>query len=169
MQTSKLLASRASNYRLKSITSPSNHKSPFGWRDFRKDGKNGRKKWRENYFCGCLVREMREWNIGGVRFAFSPGPPKTNLSNLERKWERKEGLYCKGQFCPLFTLEVSSSSSSSFLFFFHLCQPKSTWANYQHFFLFTNVLHNSFGIFFLIFILTNLINHIIYIYIYTHK
>ena len=117
MQTSKLLASRASNYRLKSITSPSNHKSPFGWRDFRKDGKNGRKKWRENYFCGCLVREMREWNIGGVWFAFSPGPPKTNLSNLERKWERKEGLYCKGQFCPLFTLEVSSSSSSSFLFF----------------------------------------------------
>ena len=100
MQTSKLLASRASNYRLKSITSPSNHKGPFGWRDFRKDGKNGRKKWRENYFCGCLVREMREWNIGGVRL-LSPQAHQKPISPIWRENGReKRGFIAKDNFAP---------------------------------------------------------------------
>ena len=149
MQTSKLLASRASNYRLKSITSPSNHKGPFGWRDFRKDGKNGRKKWRENYFYGCLVREMREWNIGGVRL-LSPQAHQKPISPIWRENGReKRGFIAKDNFAPFshwkFLLLLLLLLS---FFFFHLCQPKSTWANYQRFFLFTNVLHNSFGIFF---------------------
>ena len=157
MQTSKLLASRASNYRLKSITSPSNHKSPFGWRDFRKDGKNGRKKWRENYFCGCLVREMREWNIGGVRL-LSPQAHQKPISPIWRENGReKRGFIAKDNFAPFSHWKFLLLLLLLLSFFFHLCQPKSTWANYQHFFLFTNVLHNSFGIFFLIFILTNLI------------
>ena len=100
MQTSKLLASRASNYRLKSITSPSNHKGPFGWRDFRKDGKNGRKKWRENYFCGCVVREMREWNIGGVRL-LSPQAHQKPISPIWRENGReKRGFIAKDNFAP---------------------------------------------------------------------
>ena len=100
MQTSKLLASRASNYRLKSITSPSNHKGPFGWRDFRKDGKNGRKKWRENYFYGCLVREMREWNIGGVRL-LSPQAHQKPISPIWRENGReKRGFIAKDNFAP---------------------------------------------------------------------
>ena len=100
MQTSKLLASRASNYRLKSITSPSNHKGPFGWRDFRKDGKNGRKKWRENYFYGCLVREMREWNIGGVRL-LSPQAHQKPISLIWRENGReKRGFIAKDNFAP---------------------------------------------------------------------
>ena len=100
MQTSKLLASRASNYRLKSITSPSNHKSPFGWRDFRKDGKNGRKKWRENYFCGCLVREMREWNIGEVRL-LAPQAHQKPISPIWRENGReKRGFIAKDNFAP---------------------------------------------------------------------
>lgn len=44
-------------------------------------------------------REERMENWWGL-VAFSPGPPKTNLSNLERKQERKEGFITKDNFAP---------------------------------------------------------------------
>ena len=117
MQTSKLLASRASNYRLKSITSPSNHKGPFGWRDFRKDGKNGRKKWRENYFYGCLVREMREWNIGGVRL-LSPQAHQKPISPIWRENGReKRGFIAKDNFAPFSHWKFLLLLLLSFFFF----------------------------------------------------
>ena len=36
---------------------------------------------RENYFCGCLVGEMKGEKIGGTYGVFSMGPPKIHPPN----------------------------------------------------------------------------------------
>ena len=113
VQTSKLLASRATNYRLKSITSPSNHKGPFGWRDFRKDGKNGRK----SYFCGCLVRKRRGWNIGGARL-LSPQAHQKPISPIWRENGREKKALLQRTILPPFHIEFHFQPTFLFFFFF---------------------------------------------------
>ena len=69
----------------------------FGWVDFREDEKKKKKKvesMRENKWEGCLVEKGRGREKWWGPAVFSLGPPKFNLSKMERKCKRKGGRVC---------------------------------------------------------------------------
>ena len=129
-----------------SLSLSSSHLKPkdmFAWVDFIGYGKKWREKWRENDSFVCLVRRERGRENWWGPWVFSPTPPKSNLSKMERKesWRSKDyfapitllphsahcsatfALYCSNLLFSLSNINVTMASrkKATTTFFFHAC------------------------------------------------